>query len=169
MSVNVGDEAPWFALPNPQGDLIGLDDYDGRYVLVWWLPSTLVEHCTGCSDRIANDFMVHLEDDQLDVLGLSFDNGERLLSFARRAEITFPMLTADIETATAYGVYRGDEDEWNCFPRKRAFLVAPNGRIAKVYLNIDPDFFVHEVIDDLNEIAPRKGGLFGRVLASLKG
>jgi peroxiredoxin Q/BCP len=169
--LEIGDAAPYFALPNQHGRLVGLDDYDGAWVVVWWLPSTLVQHASGCGDRIAVGFARHLaEHPELNVVGLSFDTQEQAREFARRGSIEFPMLSALKQTGIDYGVYRGDEDEWNCFPRKRAFLVAPDGHIAKVYLNIDPDLFVHEVLTDLEELAPkRRSSVFGRVLSSLKG
>lgn len=168
-SLNVGDDAPLFRLPDQHEDLIGLADFDGRWVVVWWMPSTMVEHARSCSDHVASQFAHHLEGrPELGVLGLSFDPPELSRAFVRRGALPFPMLTADVETGTDYGVYRGDEDEWNCFPRKRAFLVAPDGRIAKVYLNIDPELFVHEVLNDLEELVPRRGFL-GRALAVLKG
>ena len=166
MTLHTGDVAPAFKLPNHRGELIGLAHYEG-WRLVWWIPSTMVEHASSCGDNIARGFATH-EDDRLVVLGLSFDEPKLLKEFIRRGGIDFPLLTADVETGKAYGVYRGDEDEWNCFPRKRAFLVDSDGRIAKVYLNIDPDLFVHEVLADLEELAPRRG-LLGRVLSSLKG
>lgn len=169
MTLQVGDLAPDFLLFDQTGQepRHALSQYGG-WKLIWWIPSTMVEHASGCSDRIANGFTTH-GDERLAVFGLSFDDAKLAKEFYRRAAMDFPLLTADVETAKAYGVYRGDEDEWNCFPRKRAFLVDPDGRIAKVYLNIDPDYFVHDVLDDLAELAPRKTGILGRVLASLKG
>lgn len=167
MSLTVGDVPPVFALPDQYDDRTQLDDYVG-WRLVWWIPSTMVEMTPPCSDQIAKGFTNH-DDARLTVFGMSFDSPEMLREFARRGAVTFPLLSADKETGQVWGVYRGDEDEWNCFPRKRAFLLDPDGRIAKVYLNIDPDLFVHEVLTDLDELAPRKPGLLERVLTSLKG
>lgn len=167
MSLTVGDQPPSFALHDHLGDRVALDDYAG-WRLVWWIPSTMAEMTPPCSDQIAQGFTTH-DDPRLTVFGMSFDERRLLAEFVRRSAITFPMLSADKETGQVWGVYRGDEDEWNCFPRKRAFLLDPHGRIAKVYLNIDPDLFVHEVIADLDELAPRKTSLLERVLTTLKG
>lgn len=168
MTLSVGDIAPAFELTNSFGESRSLAGTAG-WRLVWWIPSTLVEHAGGCGDRIATSFGSH-NDPRLAIFGMTFDPKSLTSEFVRRNFIDFPLLTADVETGKDYGVYRGDEDEWNCFPRKRAFLVDPHGRVAKVYKNIDPDLFVHEVIADLDELAPQQPtGFFGRVLASLKG
>lgn len=169
--LQVGDKAPAFSLRDQFNDVVSLDHYGGQWLVVWWIPSTMAEMTPACCDQIARGFGEHAaENPDLNIVGVSFDPPEQMRVFAQRGTVLFPLLSDESkETGKAYGVYRGDEDEWNCFPRKRAFLVAPDGRIAKVYLNIDPDLFVHEVLDDLEELAPRKAGLFGRVLASLKG
>ena len=165
-----GDMAPAFELQDQNGDFVGLSDYRDDYVVVWWIPSTMASMTPACCDHIARGFGEHAEETGLNVIGISFDTPAEMKEFARRSSTTFSLLS-DVtkETGKAYGVYRGDDDEWNCFPKKRAFLVDPDGRIAKVYMNIDPDLFVHEVLDDLAAVTPKRGGLLGRALAALKG
>ena len=36
--VEPGNQAPPFAVPNQDGQQISLDDFSGRYVLLWWYP-----------------------------------------------------------------------------------------------------------------------------------
>jgi|TARA_Y100001934_G_scaffold77269_1_gene96097 peroxiredoxin Q/BCP len=36
--VQTGTKAPAFNLPNQDGDMVSLDDFSGRYVLLWWYP-----------------------------------------------------------------------------------------------------------------------------------
>ena len=33
-----GSQAPAFSLPNQDGATISLDDFAGKYVLLWWYP-----------------------------------------------------------------------------------------------------------------------------------
>ena len=33
-----GSAAPAFSLPNQDGTAVSLDDFSGRYVLLWWYP-----------------------------------------------------------------------------------------------------------------------------------
>ncbi len=33
-----GSPAPGFSLPNHDGATVSLDDFAGRYVLLWWYP-----------------------------------------------------------------------------------------------------------------------------------
>lgn len=36
--IDVGTQAPGFALSNQDGGIINADDFSGRYVLLWWYP-----------------------------------------------------------------------------------------------------------------------------------
>ena len=35
---DAGTPAPAFSLPNQDGTPVSLDDFSGRYVLLWWYP-----------------------------------------------------------------------------------------------------------------------------------
>jgi peroxiredoxin Q/BCP len=37
-AVKFGDQAPAFSLPNQEGKTVSLDDFAGKYVLLWWYP-----------------------------------------------------------------------------------------------------------------------------------
>ncbi len=36
--IEAGASAPSFSLPNQDGTQVKLDDFTGRYVLLWWYP-----------------------------------------------------------------------------------------------------------------------------------
>jgi peroxiredoxin Q/BCP len=36
--VKIGDEAPRFAMTSHAGAAVTLDDFAGKYVLLWWYP-----------------------------------------------------------------------------------------------------------------------------------
>lgn len=149
-----GDQAPPFRLQDQTGNFVSLDDYAGRWLVVWWIPSTMAGMTPACCDKIANAFGAQAAaHPDLNVVGLSFDNRTLMRTFAMRGLVRFPLLSDETkEVGEAYGVRRGEGVDWDCFPMKRAFLVNPDGRIHKIYMNIDPDFFVLEVIEDLAHI-----------------
>ena len=36
--LNVGDKAPSFSLPNEHGDMVSLEDFRGKKVVLWFYP-----------------------------------------------------------------------------------------------------------------------------------
>lgn len=37
--VNQGDNAPGFALPDQDGNVVSLEDFRGKWVVLWWYPA----------------------------------------------------------------------------------------------------------------------------------
>jgi peroxiredoxin Q/BCP len=36
--IEIGNQAPAFSRPNQDGATVSLDDFAGKYVLLWWYP-----------------------------------------------------------------------------------------------------------------------------------
>ena len=167
MTLNIGDKAPELGIKSQFGKTVTLGDYSGQWLLVWWIPSTMAEMTPACCDSIAKGLGAAVaEHPQINVVGLSFDTPTQMSQFASRGAIQFPLLAdTDKTVGEKYGVVR--EGEWDCFPKKMAFLVNPGGNVEKIYRNIDPDFFVDEVVHDLDAldvVSDNKPSLFRRLI-----
>lgn len=103
--LNVGDQAPDFALQNQNGDLVRLSDYKGKTVVVYFYPKAMTPGCTtqACGLRDANDAYVARD---IVVLGLSPDPHERLKRFEDKYDLNFTLLSdEDHSVAEAYGAW----------------------------------------------------------------
>lgn len=103
--LNVGDQAPDFALQNQNGDLVRLSDYKGKTVVVYFYPKAMTPGCTtqACGLRDANDAYVSRD---IVVLGLSPDPHERLKRFEDKHDLNFTLLSdEDHSVAEAYGAW----------------------------------------------------------------
>lgn len=103
--LNVGDQAPEFALQNQNGDLVRLSDYKGKTVVVYFYPKAMTPGCTtqACGLRDANDAYAARD---IVVLGLSPDTHERLKRFEDKYDLNFTLLSdEDHSVAEAYGAW----------------------------------------------------------------
>lgn len=103
--LNVGDQAPEFALQNQNGDLVRLSDYKGKTVVVYFYPKAMTPGCTtqACGLRDANDAYAARD---IVVLGLSPDPHERLKRFENKYDLNFTLLSdEDHSVAEAYGAW----------------------------------------------------------------
>ncbi|EGG29928.1 Thiol peroxidase, Bcp-type [Aequoribacter fuscus] len=103
--LNVGDQAPDFALQNQNGDLVRLSDYKGKTVVVYFYPKAMTPGCTtqACGLRDANDAYAARD---IVVLGLSPDTHERLKRFEDKYDLNFTLLSdEDHSVAEAYGAW----------------------------------------------------------------
>ncbi len=104
--LTVGDPAPGFSLPDPDGRLISLADYPGRRVIVYFYPAAMTPGCT----TQAVDFTAAMEElaaAGLQVLGISPDSQAKLAQFRRKQGVGFPLLSdvnkVALEAYAAYG------------------------------------------------------------------
>ena len=140
----VGSSAPDFAATTKAGDPTRLSALKGAPVVVYFYPKDETPGCTreACAFRDAWD---RLQAAGARVWGISADSHESHVAFAREHQLTFPLLPdPELRWATAFGVSTtlGMTD-------RVTFLVGRDGRIAKVYPDVDPAVHVDQVLADL--------------------
>lgn len=151
-----GQPAPDFALPDQDGRTIKLSDHRGTPVVVYFYPKADTPGCTtqacGVRDHRADYAAAHAT-----VLGISPDPLAKVKRFADKHAFGFALLAdEDHAVAEAYGVwvqksmygrtYMGNE--------RTTFIVAPDGRIAKVLRKVKPSEHDRLVLAALAQIGP---------------
>ena len=153
--LEAGQEAPTFELHDQDDDVVSLGDYRGRPVVVYFSPRADTPGCTteACGFRDAWD---EFEDRDVTVLGVSDDPVDDLAAFAEKYDLPFRLLSdPDGEVAAAYDSY----GEKTMFGRtfdgvfRNTYLVGPDGRIAAVYPDVDPEGHADEILAGLDEVA----------------
>lgn len=149
-NLSVSDTAPDFTLTNQHQETLSLSDYRGQWVVLYFYPKNDTPGCTteACSFR---DNINALIAQQAVVLGVSVDNAESHKAFAEKYKLPFSLLSdPKAEVASLYGAVL------NLglvkFAKRHSFIIDPDGRIAKVYRQVNPDSHVKEVMADLKQL-----------------
>ena len=149
-SLDVGNPAPEFELPDQVGQLHSLEDYRDQWVVLYFYPKDETPGCTteACEFR---DNIFAFRDLNAQILGVSLDDVESHRKFAENYDLPFPLL-ADTEGAAAdlYGV-KTKMMGWTV-AKRQTFLIDPDGNIAKHYEKVDPDEHSAEVLADLEAL-----------------
>lgn len=142
-----GAPAPAFTLPDQHGRSTALADYRGRWVVVYFYPKDDTPGCTtqACSFR---DNLAVLTRLNAQVLGVSLDDSQSHARFAEKYKLPFPLLAdTDGHVARLYGSL------WSLGPiryaRRHSFLIDPEGRVAKIYRNVNPAENAGQLQNDL--------------------
>ena len=135
-----GDAAPKFELLDQSGKKVGLSDFKGRKLLVYFYPKADTPGCTkqACSVR---DHRADLNDLGIAVVGISPDTPEEQKKFDEKYGLGFPLLSdLDHSVADAYGVWRDKSMYGRVFKgiTRSSFLVDELGRITHVWYNVKP-------------------------------
>lgn len=145
-----GQAAPTAVLPDDRGWEVRLPP-GGRWAFVWWYPKASTPRCKTCG-QAAQQNLYQFEAYGCSVLGVSYDSPVRNRRFAGESGFTFPLLTATPELAEAWGCRRGPDEAWQSLPRRRSFLVDPEGVVAREYVAVDVATHVDEVLSDLRRL-----------------
>lgn len=151
----VGAPAPPFELPDQSGKVRTLAEFRGQWVVLYFYPKDDTPGCTqeACAFR---DDVRTLTALGAQVVGVSVDDTASHAEFAAKHQLPFPLL-ADRggAVATRYGSLR------NLgvirFAKRHTFLIDPQGRVAKQYLDVDPARHSQEIIDDLRRLKVTAG------------
>ncbi len=138
MTIEIGDQAPDFALPDQHRQTVRLSDLRGsKNVVLVFFPIAFTRVCTGelCTIR---DEIADFDSDDVQTLAISCDAGPSLARFAAEEGYTFPLLSdfwPHGATAAAYGVL----DEGSGLALRGTFIVDKAGKIAWKVVNGIPD------------------------------
>lgn len=144
-SLEVGQEAPAFDLTDQDGGRHRLADYRGSWLVLYFYPRDDTPGCTAeaCGFRDAITLLRQLG---AGVLGVSTDTAASHARFAAKFGLPFPLL-ADTggETARAYGSL------FSLGPlqaaRRQTFLIAPDGRLARIWRKVEAKRHAAAVIE----------------------
>ena len=138
MTIEIGDEAPDFELPDQDRTKVRLSDFRGsKNVVVVFYPLAFTPTCQGelCALR---DDIVDFSGDDVQTLAISCDNGPSLKRWATEQGYPFPLLSdfwPHGAVASAYGVFQADYG----LALRGTFIVDKQGKVAYTVVNAIPD------------------------------
>ena len=146
----VGQVAPNFHLQDQNGHWHTPADFHGHWLVLYFYPKDFTPGCTTevCTFR---DDIAKLRQAGANVAGVSLDDVKSHAEFAAKYHVPFPLLSdADRQVATSYGVLTSAIGMH--FAKRTTFLIDPNGKIAKIYRDVDPEKNSAQVLSDLTTL-----------------
>jgi len=148
--ITIGKTAPNFTLNDQNNQPQTLKKMLGKWVVLYFYPKDETPGCVAeaCSFR---DNIVAIKSKNTVVWGVSVDNSESHEAFSKNHQLPFTLL-ADPEgkIAEQYGSLR------NLLviklAKRHSFIINPQGKIAKIYRNVNPKTHVAEILKDLEAL-----------------
>ena len=144
-----GDPAPYFQSINQHEQPIGLSDFKGKHVILYFYPRDNTPGCTkeACAFR---DAFAQLESMGVVVLGVSCDNVSSHQKFISKFELPFDLLAdTSREIVKAYGVWGPKQFMGKTFDgiHRVSFWINPESIIERIWTKVKPDVHATEVIE----------------------
>jgi thioredoxin-dependent peroxiredoxin len=147
-------KAPDFSLPDQNNIMHSLEDYKGRWLIVYFYPKDDTPGCTkeACNFRDSrHEFVTR----NVAIVGISKDSVASHKKFAEKYQLDFPLLSDPthtvIEAYNSWGVKKMFGREFTGIIRN-TFLINPKGEIEKEYKNVNPLTHADELLKDLDKL-----------------
>jgi peroxiredoxin Q/BCP len=143
----VGAMAPEFTLTSQDGAPVSLKDYRGKWVVLYFYPRDFTSGCTIEAHNFQRD-QAQYQQRNVVVLGVSVDSADSHQQFCTKEGLNFKLLAdTDHKVSSAYGSLT------NLglvkFAARHTFIVDPEGKIAKVFTEVNPNQHSAEVLSAL--------------------
>ena len=155
----VGSAAPAFLAQDQKGEWHTLDQYAGKWLVLYFYPK---DGTPGCTKQVCafRDHIVKVQKAGAVVVGVSLDDVASHKEFAEKHSVPFSLLAdTDKSMAKSYGVLTSKLGF--TYTRRDTFVIDPQGKIAKHYRDVDPEANVKQVIEDLTKLNGGGAGATG--------
>src|SRR5450755_4391657 len=145
-----GTKAPDFTLNSQEGKAVSLHDFKGKWIVLYFYPKDFTSGCTVEAHNFQRD-QAQYEAKNAAIVGVSVQDEDSHQKFCTKEGLTFKLL-ADTkqEVSTKY-------DSVMNIPvaklsARHTFLIDPQGKVEKVWLEVKPDKHSEEVLQALTEL-----------------
>ncbi len=144
----VGAPAPDFTLNSQEGKPVSLHDFKGKWVVLYFYPKDFTSGCTVEAHNFQRDLTLYEQKNAV-IVGVSAQDEDSHQKFCTKEGLSFKLL-ADTkqEVSSQYD---------SVIPvvklsSRHTFLIDPQGKVAKVWLDVKPDKHSEEVLAALTEL-----------------
>lgn len=143
-----GQTAPGFTLPSQEGTQVSLNQYRGKWVVLYFYPKDMTSGCTIEARNFQKD-MPKFEADNAVVLGVSVDSVKSHQQFCAKDGLHFKLLA---DPGKSVVKEYGSLGKIGLMANRNTFLINPQGQIVKVWTGVDPTHHSTEVLDAIQSI-----------------
>jgi peroxiredoxin Q/BCP len=146
--IEAGTRFPDFSLKNQDGKIVSLDDFDGKWLVLYVYPKDDTPGCT-IQGKSFTATKQEFDDANISVVGVSADDVESHKDFCNKFSFTIDLLAdPKHELLNAAGVGQSDYKGtmyWN----RTTFVIGPDGDLRKVYEKVNPEGHERVLLDDI--------------------
>jgi peroxiredoxin Q/BCP len=142
-ALSVGSQAPDFALPDQADKVRTLNEFKGKYVVLYFYPKDNTPGCTKQACQLRNNFD-EFKKQNIVILGINYDSPKVHKRFAQQHNLPFTLLSDSNKlVAKQYGA----KSWWFLpFPSRMTFVIDPQGAICAILPKVDVNTHATKVL-----------------------
>jgi len=149
--VEVGTPFPNFSLPNQDGEIVRLNDFTGKWLVVYVYPKDDTPGCT-IQGKSFTATKADFQAANIEVVGVSQDDVASHKDFCNKFSFTIDLLAdTNAELLKSAGV---DQSEYKgtMYWNRTSFVIDPKGVVRKIYTNVKPDGHEAVLLQDIKAL-----------------
>jgi len=134
-----GDLAPSFSGKDQDGNVISLNDFKGKKVVLYFYPKDSTPGCTAQACNLRDNYNALIEKGYV-VIGVSADNQKSHQKFIEKYSLPFPLIAdSEKEIIKSYGVWGPKKFMGKAFDGiyRTTFVIGEDGKIIEVIGKVD--------------------------------
>ena len=148
MELSIGQVAPFFSLKNEKNNVVSLDDFKGKWVVLYFYPKDDTPGCTRESIGFSENLALFSRKNAV-ILGVSKDSVDSHEAFCQKYDLKIPLLSDPEKSCiVSYGVWQEKKQYGNVFfgISRTTFLIGPDGKISYIWNNVKVEGHVDAVL-----------------------
>ena len=155
MATEVGKRFVDFKLKNQDGETVTLDDFAGKWLVLYVYPKDDTPGCT-IQGKSFTASKQDFDDANIAVVGVSEDDVESHKNFCSKFSFTIDLLAdPNHELLSSAGVGQS-EYKGTMYWDRTSFVIGPDGKLRKTYLKVQPEGHERVLLNDIK--ATQAGG-----------
>lgn len=151
MAAEIGNRFPDFSLQNQDGNTVKLDDFAGKWLVLYVYPKDDTPGCTIQGKSFTNTKQ-EFDDAGIAVVGVSADDVASHKDFCNKFAFTIDLLAdPNHELLSAAGVGQS-EYKGTMYWDRTSFVIDPEGKLRKTYLKVNPEGHERVLLDDIKKM-----------------
>jgi peroxiredoxin Q/BCP len=150
-----GTPAPAFTLPNQEGKSVTLNQFLGKWVVLYFYPKDFTSGCSLEAHNFQADIKKYIAKNAV-IVGVSVDTVDSHKSFCTKEGLDF-ILLSDAQHTVSDTYDSVMSFLGHTLSARNTFLIDPKGVIRKVYTKVDPAIHSDAVLADLDQLQKTTG------------
>ena len=154
MTIEVGNKAPEFSGPTDSNQILSLNDFLGKNIVLFFYPKDMTPGCTNeaCDFR---DYYKEFLNFNTEIVGISKDSIRRHKAFKKKLKLPYPLVSDESNSiCDAYGVWQEKKNYGKKYMgiERSTFLIDSDGTLVKEWRKVKVKGHVKEVLDAVRNI-----------------
>jgi peroxiredoxin Q/BCP len=154
MAVEIGKRFVDFALDNQDGKRVTLNDFSGKWLVVYVYPKDDTPGCT-IQGKSFTATKREFDEANIAVVGVSADDVASHKNFCTKFSFTIDLLAdPNHQLLGAAGVGQSDY-KGTMYWDRTTFVIDPTGNLRKIYQKVNPEGHERVLLNDIKEMQPK--------------